>query len=60
MPFQLTRSSNLKFWTNSRKEGIRIPNDKHFSELVTKIKGLYLRHNIYCSLNVNPLFKNKF
>ena len=38
---QLQHSSGLLFWADPQKDGIRIPNDKHFLASATKTEGLY-------------------
>lgn len=44
MPYPNYHLSGHPFRTDSRKEGIRIPNTKSFPESVTEMEGLGLRH----------------
>ncbi len=57
MPLQqLHPSSSLSFRTYSRKDGIRIPNGKHFPELVTGPKDLNFQRVNY--LGSKPYIEN--
>jgi hypothetical protein len=39
MPYPITAFKQLPLRTTSRKDGIRIPNDKHFPELAAEAEN---------------------